>query len=68
MTQGLTLRLFNSHLYFLAIENICDSDVCAQMCEPVGDSFKCDCYKGFILMEDGISCRPEKRVIKKGGR
>ncbi|XP_072401961.1 uncharacterized protein [Diabrotica undecimpunctata] len=51
-----------------SIENICDSDVCAQKCEPVGDSFKCDCFKGFILMEDGVSCKPEKRVLKKGGR
>ncbi|VEN34303.1 unnamed protein product, partial [Callosobruchus maculatus] len=50
------------------IENICDSDVCAQVCEPTDDSFKCSCFKGYILMEDGISCKPQKRALKKGGR
>lgn len=50
------------------LENICDSDVCAQICEIVDNSYKCDCYKGYVLMEDRLSCRPEKRVLKKGGR
>ncbi|KAJ8923557.1 hypothetical protein NQ315_010136, partial [Exocentrus adspersus] len=53
---------------FPSAENICDSDVCAQLCEPVGNSYKCDCFKGYILMEDGISCKPQKRSLKKGGR
>ncbi|KAJ8955314.1 hypothetical protein NQ318_003407 [Aromia moschata] len=49
-------------------ESICDSDVCAQLCEPVGNSYKCDCFQGYVLMEDGSSCRPKKRILKKGGR
>lgn len=51
------------------MESLCDSgEVCAQICEPTVDSFICSCNKGFILMEDGVSCRPEKRALKKGGR
>ncbi|KAG5900252.1 hypothetical protein JTB14_018232 [Gonioctena quinquepunctata] len=56
---------FNSNTH---TENICDSDVCAQICEPVADSFKCDCFKGYILMDDGISCKPQKRSLQKSGR
>lgn len=55
-------------MFVLAIENICDSDVCAQICEPTGTSYKCDCFKGFALMEDGVSCKPLKRSLQKGGR
>lgn len=45
-----------------AFENPCDIvDICAQICIPTQDSYKCDCYKGFTLMADGISCRPEKK-------
>ncbi|CAG9827856.1 unnamed protein product [Diabrotica balteata] len=54
-----------------SIENICDSEVCTQICKPLFNTsvfFKCDCFKGFILMEDGVSCEPEERVLNQKGR
>jgi fibulin 1/2 len=51
------------------VENVCDiGDVCAQICIPTEDSYRCDCNKGYILMSDGVSCKPEKRALKKGDR
>lgn len=51
----------------LSMESLCDSgDVCAQICEPTEDSYVCSCVKGFVLMEDKISCRPEKPLSRKG--
>ncbi|XP_072394883.1 uncharacterized protein [Diabrotica undecimpunctata] len=61
----------NSDTDSKSTENICASEVCTQICKPVFNtsvSFKCDCFKGFILMEDGVSCEPEERVLKKEER
>ncbi|XP_060536861.1 fibulin-1-like [Cylas formicarius] len=51
----------------LSEENVCETDeYCAQLCEPVGSTFKCGCFDGYELMKDGVSCKPVKRA--KGSR
>ncbi|XP_044256252.1 fibulin-1-like [Tribolium madens] len=52
------------------LENVCDiGDVCAQICIPTQDSYKCTCNKGFTLMGDGVSCKPDKnKSAKKNDR
>ncbi|CAH0562249.1 unnamed protein product [Brassicogethes aeneus] len=50
------------------LDTICDSDVCAQLCEVTESSYKCSCYPNYVLMGDGVSCRPLKKAQRKGSR
>lgn len=50
---------------FQALKNMCGiSDTCAQVCIPEGNTFKCDCRKGYTLMKDGVSCKPSRLNAK----
>lgn len=54
--------MFCQHAFPLALDNPCDiGDICAQICIPTPDSYKCECYKGYTLMADKISCKPDKK-------
>lgn len=54
--------------FISALKNMCGiSDICAQICIPDGNSFKCDCESGYTLMKDGVSCKPT-RIISKQNR
>ncbi|KAK9889438.1 hypothetical protein WA026_004707 [Henosepilachna vigintioctopunctata] len=51
--------------YLPPMENLCEVEgICAQICIPMGDSYKCDCNKGFSLMEDKVSCKRDKKSEK----
>ncbi|KAK4871917.1 hypothetical protein RN001_016041 [Aquatica leii] len=41
---------------------LCDApDLCPHICYQTGKSYRCDCYEGYSLMSDGISCKPNRR-------
>ncbi|XP_044765989.1 fibulin-1-like isoform X1 [Coccinella septempunctata] len=47
------------------MENLCEVEgICAQICIPVGGSYKCDCHKGYSLMADKVSCKPDQNTRK----
>lgn len=51
------------YFHFIALDSPCDiSEICAHYCVPTSDSYRCECYKGYTLMADGISCRPNKNA------
>lgn len=57
------------NLFVAALEALCDiPDLCAHICIPTADSYRCDCYEGFMLMADGISCKPSKRSTPSSQR
>lgn len=44
------------------LEALCDiPDLCAHICIQTTDSFRCECYQGYALMADGVSCKPMKQ-------
>lgn len=46
------------------LEALCDiPDLCAHICIQTTDSFRCECYQGYALMADGISCKPIKQAV-----
>ncbi|KAL3289892.1 hypothetical protein HHI36_023281 [Cryptolaemus montrouzieri] len=55
--------------YLPPMENLCEVEgICGQICIPMGDSYKCDCNKGFSLMDDKVSCKPDQKNKKAASR
>lgn len=64
-TVGLELSSKKPSNYIPSVKNLCEvEDICAQICIPLGDSYKCDCNKGYSLMDDKVSCKPDQKTRK----
>ncbi|KAF5308956.1 hypothetical protein FQR65_LT00038 [Abscondita terminalis] len=53
------------------VEALCDApDLCPHICiQTAGtSSYRCECYEGYSLMADGISCKPNRRTTTASQR
>lgn len=60
-------EIFNFFFAFLCLEyNPCShkNGGCDQLCEPINDMPACDCTEGYVLLEDGFTCKSKFMMLR----